>query len=43
MTIEKLILVEGIDTVELYGPANSYYNKIISYFPKIKVVARGIS
>jgi phosphate starvation-inducible PhoH-like protein len=43
MTIEKLILVEGVDTVELYGPANSYYNKVISYFPKIKVVARGNS
>lgn len=43
MTIEKLILVEGVDTAELYGPANSYYNKIISYFPKIKVVARGNS
>lgn len=43
MTIEKLILVEGVDTAELYGPANLYYNKIVSYFPKLKVVARGNS
>lgn len=43
MTIEKLILLEGVDAVELYGPANSFYNKIVGYFPKLKVVARGNS
>lgn len=43
MTIEKLILIEGVDAVELYGPANVFYNKIASYFPKLKIVARGNS
>lgn len=43
MTIEKLILIEGVDTIDLYGPGNIFYNKITSYFPKLKVVARGNS
>lgn len=43
MAIEKLILIEGVDTVDLYGPANVLYNKMVGYFPKLKVVARGNS
>lgn len=41
MTGEKLIIIEGIDPVELYGINNALFNKIIAYFPKLKVVARG--
>ena len=39
--IEKKIYLEGVDPVKLYGINNSRYEKIIKYFPKIKVVARG--
>ena len=38
---EKLILLEGIDPVALYGVNNSNYNILTGAFPKLKVVARG--
>lgn len=38
---EKLIIVEGIDPVELYGVNNALYDKLVARFPKLKVVARG--
>nr|MDR1056616.1 PhoH family protein [Prevotellaceae bacterium] len=41
MTGEKLIIIEGIDPVELYGINNLLYDKIIAYFPKLKIIARG--
>ena len=39
--IEKSIYLEGIDPVHIYGANNILFNKIISYFPKIRIVARG--
>jgi len=38
---EKLILLEGIDPMALYGVNNLNYNLLIGAFPKLKVVARG--
>ena len=38
---ERLILIEGIDPLALYGVNNSYFNIIINHFPKLKIVARG--
>lgn len=38
---EKLILLEGIDPVALYGVNNTNYNLLVAAFPKLKVVARG--
>ncbi|MBN1951469.1 MAG: PhoH family protein [Bacteroidales bacterium] len=39
--IEKSIYLEGIDPINLYGANNVLLNKIISGFPKIRIVARG--
>ncbi len=39
--IEKTIYLEGIDLLTFYGSNNKNFNKLISYFPKLKIVARG--
>jgi len=39
--IEKVVYLEGIDPLEIYGINNSLYEKIKSFFPKLKIVARG--
>ena len=39
--IEKVVYLEGIDPIDLYGVNNSLYEKIKSFFPKLKLVARG--
>ena len=39
--IEKVVYLEGIDPLDLYGVNNSLYEKIKSFFPKLKLVARG--
>lgn len=39
--IEKSIYLEGIDPVHIFGANNVLFNKLISYFPKIRIVARG--
>jgi len=39
--IEKTVYLEGIDPLDLYGVNNSMYEKIRSFFPKLKLVARG--
>lgn len=39
--IEKSIYLEGIEPVHIYGVNNTNLNKIKSYFPKLKIVARG--
>jgi len=39
--IEKVILLDDIDPVVLFGPNNRLLDQIQSYFPKIKIVARG--
>jgi len=38
---ERVILLEGIDPVLLFGPANRLLDQIQGYFPKIKIIARG--
>ena len=39
--IEKTVYLEGIDPLDLYGINNSMYEKIKSFFPKLRLVARG--
>ena len=39
--IEQLIYLEGVDPALLYGVNNTFLDKIIALFPKLKVVARG--
>ncbi len=38
---EKIILIEGIDLQELYGPKNAHMEQITGKFPLLKIVARG--
>lgn len=38
---EKIIEVEEVDPLELYGVNESKFNKVRSYFPKLKLVVRG--
>ena len=35
------IKLEAIDPIEIYGPANKNLEALCSYFPELKVVARG--
>jgi phosphate starvation-inducible PhoH-like protein len=39
--IEKSIYLEGIEPLQLYGANNILLDKVKSYFPKLKIVARG--
>ena len=39
--IEKIVFLEGIDPIDLYGSNNLLYEQIKSFFPKLKLVARG--
>ncbi len=39
--IEQLIYLEGVDPALLYGVNNVLLDKIVSLFPKLKIVARG--
>jgi phosphate starvation-inducible protein PhoH and related proteins len=39
--IEKLIYLEGIDPLVIYGVNNNRYERIRSAFPRLKLVARG--
>ena len=41
--MEKQIILEGIDPLEFFGINNSKIDLITSYFPKIKIIARGHS
>lgn len=41
LLLEKTIEIEGINLAEFYGINNAYLNQIKSYFPKLKVIARG--
>jgi phosphate starvation-inducible PhoH-like protein len=38
---EKSFHLEGVDPIEFYGANNSKLDKIRSFFPKLKIVARG--
>lgn len=39
--VDKIFILEDIDPIDLYGPRNSKLNLIKSYFPKLKINARG--
>jgi phosphate starvation-inducible PhoH-like protein len=39
--IEKSIYLEGIDPLQLYGANNLLLDKVKSFFPKLKIIARG--
>ncbi len=39
--IEQLIYLEGIEPATLYGVNNSLLDKLKTFFPKLKIVARG--
>lgn len=39
--MEKTIILEEIDPVEIYGVNNRLFNLLASHFPKIKAIARG--
>jgi phosphate starvation-inducible PhoH-like protein len=41
MANEKIITLEGINPVELYGANNKFFNQITAKFPRLKIVARG--
>ncbi len=41
LMIEKTIYLEGVDPVSVYGINNIFFQKIVSLFPKIKIIARG--
>lgn len=38
---ERLILIEGIDPLTLFGVNNANFNLIAEHFPKLKLIARG--
>lgn len=38
---QKILYLEDIDPVNIYGSNNSLLNKIIGSFPKLKIIARG--
>jgi phosphate starvation-inducible PhoH-like protein len=39
--IERIIYLEGIEPVNIYGANNVLLEKMMKYFPKIKIIARG--
>jgi phosphate starvation-inducible PhoH-like protein len=39
--IEKIIYLEGIEPVNIYGVKNSRLEILKSFYPKLKIVARG--
>lgn len=39
--IEKEIYLEGIEPLSIYGPNDSLLDRIKSFFPKLKIIARG--
>jgi len=38
---ERIFELTGADPAQLYGPSNTFLNQIGTYFPKLKIVARG--
>ena len=38
---KKIIRMEAMDPIEIYGAANKNLEALCSYFPELKVVARG--
>ncbi len=40
--IEKVIFLEGIDPINVYGVKNTRLDILKNYYPKLKIVARGV-
>lgn len=40
-SLKKTIVLEAIDPIEIYGPGNRILEEFCTYFPGLKVVARG--
>jgi phosphate starvation-inducible protein PhoH and related proteins len=40
---EKIITLDSVEPIEIYGPNDNKLNLIKSFFPKLKIVARGFS
>lgn len=38
---ERIIQVENVSPIDLYGPSDIFLNQIKSYFPKLNIIARG--
>jgi len=38
---EKIIQIETVSPIDLYGPSDIYFDQIRSYFPKLNIIARG--
>ena len=38
---ERIFELTGADPAQLYGPSNTFLNQIGTYFPQLKIVARG--
>ena len=38
---EKIIVLERVDPVDLYGVNNSKFERLKDYFPKLELIARG--
>ena len=41
--IEKIITLDSVEPVEIYGVNDIKLNVIKKYFPKLKIIARGYS
>jgi phosphate starvation-inducible PhoH-like protein len=41
--IEKVITLDSVEPVEIYGVNDVKLNVIKKYFPKLKIIARGYS
>ena len=39
--MKKTIPIESVDPIEIYGAGNRILTEFCSYFPKLKVTARG--
>lgn len=39
--MEKVIYLEGIEPIEIFGVQNSRFNKLVKAFPKLKLIGRG--
>ena len=39
--IEKTILLKDVNPIDFYGVNNRHFDLLTSFFPKVKVVARG--
>lgn len=38
---EQIIQLENVSPIDLYGPSDIYLDQIKTYFPKLRIIARG--